>query len=225
MAVINLSLLLSLVFIHSVLAVEYPFEAGKLIKRAHKVTGKVTILDGKRIRISDMTYDGLGTAKTNFVVGDVLPIKMRNGVFIPLNDTCISNGTDYNCGQDIPRMGMKGVPKGDVIVTLPGNVLFPDIKWLSLYCRNFRISFGDIMLNKTPEPLCKNKWPFNKCNKMRKHCKRRKQVRDNCNCACKVCCCNTMKDQTCERQKATCYKKRTKQFCRKSCNICTITGK
>ena len=93
---------------------------------------------------------GLGTAKTNFVVGDVLPIKMRNGVFIPLNDTCISNGTDYNCGQDIPRMGMKGVPKGDVIVTLPGNVLFPDIKWLSLYCRNFRISFGDIMLNNTP---------------------------------------------------------------------------
>ena len=50
-------------------------------------------------------------------------------------------------------MGLKGEPKGDVIVTLPGDVVFPDIKWLSLYCRNFRISFGDIMLNRVSGTL------------------------------------------------------------------------
>ena len=36
----------------------YPIEQGYLTKHSHAVTGKVTILDEKRIMVSDMTYDG-----------------------------------------------------------------------------------------------------------------------------------------------------------------------
>ena len=36
----------------------YPIEQGYLTKHSHAVSGKVTILDDKRIMISDMTYDG-----------------------------------------------------------------------------------------------------------------------------------------------------------------------
>ena len=37
----------------------YPFYAGKLIKRKHKVTGDVTVLDKKTFLISNMTFDGM----------------------------------------------------------------------------------------------------------------------------------------------------------------------
>ena len=36
----------------------YPINSGSLKKHAHKVTGEVTVLDKKRIKISSMTYDG-----------------------------------------------------------------------------------------------------------------------------------------------------------------------
>ena len=77
---------------------------------------------------------------------------------VPYNDTCISNGTSFNCGCDraqcpkwkIPAMGHKGIPKRDVIVTIPGSITFADIEWLSLYCRRFKVSFGDITFRTGP---------------------------------------------------------------------------
>ena len=77
---------------------------------------------------------------------------------VPYSDTCISNGTNFNCGCDraqcpkwkIPAMGHKGKPKRDVMVTIPGNITFTDIEWLSLYCRRFKVSFGDITFRTGP---------------------------------------------------------------------------
>ena len=47
-------------------------------------------------------------------------------------------------------MGHKGKPKRDVMVTIPGNITFTDIEWLSLYCRRFKVSFGDITFRTGP---------------------------------------------------------------------------
>ena len=47
-------------------------------------------------------------------------------------------------------MGHKGNPKRDVIVTIPGDTTFTDIEWLSLYCRRFKVSFGDITFRTGP---------------------------------------------------------------------------
>lgn len=100
--------------------------------------------------------------KTFFHVGTDHPItslkqNLNNGNQILYENTCMNNGTHYNCGTDsgypkIPRLGLKGVPKGHYIVTLPGDLTFPDIKWLSLYCRRFRLNFGDIVLNEVTVP-------------------------------------------------------------------------
>ena len=88
--------------------------------------------------------------KTFFTVGSDLPIHSNNGEIIPYSDTCISDGTQFNCDIGIPKMGLGGVPKRDVIITLPGDLTIHDIKWLSLYCIRFKVSFGDIMLNTVP---------------------------------------------------------------------------
>ena len=95
--------------------------------------------------IGPKTYFHVGTGKININFATMMQI-------VPYNDTCISNGTDFNCGCDraqcpkwkIPAMGHNGIPKRDVILTIPGNVTFTDIEWLSLYCRRFKVSFGDI---------------------------------------------------------------------------------
>ena len=47
-------------------------------------------------------------------------------------------------------MGHKGNPKRDVMVTIPGSITFTDIQWLSLYCRRFKVSFGDITFRTGP---------------------------------------------------------------------------
>ena len=44
---------------YALLFLAYPFYAGKLIKRKHKVTGDVTVLDKKKILIANMTFDGM----------------------------------------------------------------------------------------------------------------------------------------------------------------------
>merc|ERR1712018_625244 len=77
------------------LAVEYPNEAGTLTRRSHKVQGKVTILDEKRIQISDLVYDGKGP-RTFFHVGtdhsiESLKQNLNNGHQIPYQDHCINN--------------------------------------------------------------------------------------------------------------------------------------
>ena len=100
--------------------------------------------------------------KTFFHVGtdhsiESLKQNLNNGHQILYEDTCLSNGTQYNCGTEsgyekMPRLGLKGVPKGDYIITLPGDLTYPDIKWLSLYCRRFRLTFGDIMVNEDTVP-------------------------------------------------------------------------
>ena len=91
--------------------------------------------------------------KTFFHVGKILPINMRNGQQISYDDTCMIDGTNLNCDVGIPQVGLKGLPKRDFIITLPGDLKSTDISWLSLYCRRFKINFADIMLNTTTGDL------------------------------------------------------------------------
>ena len=74
---------------------------------------------------------------------------MKNGVQISYGDTCISEGPHFKCGVGIPVVGLKGLPKRDFIIWLPGGLKSTDISWLSLYCRRFKINFADIMLKTT----------------------------------------------------------------------------
>ena len=98
--------------------------------------------------------------KTFFHVGtdhsiDSLKQDLNNGHQIMFPDHCISNGGGFKCGtvsgySRIPKMGLSGIPKMDIIVTLPGNLTFPDINWLSLYCRRFRLNFGEMVFTEPP---------------------------------------------------------------------------
>ena len=74
---------------------------------------------------------------------------MKNGVQISYDDTCMSDGPHFKCGVGIPLVGLKGLPKRDFIISLPGGLKSTDISWLSLYCRRFKINFADIMLYTT----------------------------------------------------------------------------
>jgi len=229
MMLIRPIIILPVIFFHCVLAIAYPIEVGSLTTHRYNAGGDVTILDEKRIKISDMTYNGRGP-RTFFMVGSDLPIHSNNGETIPYSDTCISDGTQFNCDIGIPKMGLGGVPKREVIITLPGDLTISDIKWLSLYCIKFKVNFGDIMLDTVtvpetpaPIPVCKNELRNTRCNRMKRRCKKNEQVMNNCNLSCNVCCGNIMKDMVCEKRKSKCNTKLMTQMCRKTCNICSVT--
>ena len=73
---------------------------------------------------------------------------------ILFSKTCFPN--DLDCGVDdgiwkIPEMGLNGKPKQLVEIKLPAGFTYQNIDWLSLYCRQFKVSFGDIRINKDEE--------------------------------------------------------------------------
>ena len=75
---------------------------------------------------------------------------MNNGVQISYDDTCMSVGANFQCGQEIPAVGWRGTPKRDFVITLTNGLKTSEILWLSLYCRRAKQSFGDIIFMPTP---------------------------------------------------------------------------
>ena len=100
-------------------------------------------------------YIGLGP-RTYFMVGNGQNIaeSSDSSNVILFSKTCLVN--ELTCGTDdgnwkIPEMGLNGKPKQNVGITLPAGFTYQNIDWPSLYCRRFKVSFGDIRINKDEE--------------------------------------------------------------------------
>ena len=66
-----------------------------------------------------------------FYVGTELPVGESTGTLVP-----------YPIGTDGVLVEYDG--SVDVIITLPENINAADVKWLSVWCRQYAVNFGDI---------------------------------------------------------------------------------
>ena len=76
-----------------------------------------------------------------FYVGTRFPVSEETGVLVP-----------YPESTDSPYFGhslLSHDGSEDVILTLPGDITTSDVKWLSVWCRKFTVSLGDIELVET----------------------------------------------------------------------------
>ena len=67
-----------------------------------------------------------------FYVGRTLPVSKETGILVPYPGSSSSEILLAHDGNT------------DIILTLPGDLTTSEIKWLSVWCRQFEVSFGDI---------------------------------------------------------------------------------
>jgi len=119
-------------------------KAGDFQNYAHGINGEVFLKDEKTLVIKGFTYDGAGpdaffwagTSAAPSSVGTILPYPFE-GKFYDYEDKSAPILTRRFNGEEI-------------ILTLPDDLKATDIKWLSVWCRQFRVNFGDMFF---PEDL------------------------------------------------------------------------
>ncbi|XP_067928652.1 protein Skeletor, isoforms B/C-like [Watersipora subatra] len=111
-----------------------PQMIGQFSQLAHQVSsGQVTILDEKTIKIEQFTYDGQGPDAFFYVgVGDAVGDEAAPYGKIPDENDSLEVLGRYS-GKDI-------------VLTLPENLSFRNIKWISVWCIAFAMDFGNVFL-------------------------------------------------------------------------------
>jgi len=113
-------------------------KAGDFQNYAHGINGEVFLKDEKTIVIKGFTYDGAGpdaffwagTSQAPSSVGTILPYPFDGKFYEYEDDNAPILDRRYN-GEEI-------------VLTLPDDLKATDIKWLSVWCRRFRVNFGDM---------------------------------------------------------------------------------
>ena len=125
----------------------------ELRTRAHEVKGKLYAIDEKTLLVKNFGYDGqgpdaffwVGTSGVPSDEGHILPYPF-DGKFYKYKDSDAPVLTGYFDGSK------------DLKLTLPDDLNVSDLKWFSVWCRQFSVNFGDLIfpdnfsLDKTTVP-------------------------------------------------------------------------
>lgn len=118
---------------------------GSLRNYHHGISGEVYRLGQRRLRIEDFHYDGLGPDAFIWI-GTETPKPGDNGTLLPYPFT----GEFYHYTD--PEAPVLGRFDGETLdLTLPPQIEASDIQWVSIWCRKFRVNFGDLILSNEQE--------------------------------------------------------------------------
>jgi hypothetical protein len=106
---------------------------GRLSELHHAVSGDVFAVDSRTLFIKSFTYDGEGPA-AYFYVGNTRAPGSQGGFRI--RDERGSNGV------------LKKYRNKDITLTLPEGKTLRDIKWFSVWCDEFSVDFGSVVIPK-----------------------------------------------------------------------------
>jgi len=129
----------------------------------HPVRGDLYKRDAKTLIIRNFVYDGEGP-DAFFVVGkrpmgrNRIVIKRRDrkdAIPLPYEDSysAYSRNTanQRRLRYDDPKIPVLGRYEGqDIELTLPQGVEADNIRWISLYCRQFNMDFGHVKIDNNP---------------------------------------------------------------------------
>lgn len=112
----------------------YGTHIGRLTEYHHAVSGDVYAVDSRTLFIKGFTYDGEGPA-AYFYVGNTKA---------PNNQGAMRIRDERGSGGVLKRYRGK-----DITLTLPEGKTLRDIKWFSVWCDEFSVNFGHVMISKT----------------------------------------------------------------------------
>merc|ERR1712080_497442 len=112
---------------------------GTFVNIFHDIAGTAYALDDKTILIKDFTYDGQGPDA--FLLAGTSGRPSKSGdVVLPYPYT----GETFNyTDKGIPILGRFTGSK-DITLTLPPGKTVDQLKWLSVWCRDFTVNFGHV---------------------------------------------------------------------------------
>jgi len=110
---------------------------GSFVNIWHGIAGEVFALDDETILIEDFTYDGQGPDA--FFLAGTTGTPSKNGqVVLPFPD---KEKTFAYTDKDIPILGRFTGDK-DILLKMPPGRKVSDLKWVSVWCRDFVVDFG-----------------------------------------------------------------------------------
>merc|ERR1711971_1311850 len=110
---------------------------GSFVNIWHGIAGEVFALDDETILIEDFTYDGEGP-DAFFLAGTTGRPSKNGQVVLPFPDEEKTFGyTD----KDIPILG-RFTGDQDIVLKMPPGRKVSDLKWVSVWCRDFVVDFG-----------------------------------------------------------------------------------
>jgi len=112
---------------------------GKFINIYHDISGKVYKLSDSQVVIKGFTYDGEGP-DAFFLGGQhgVAPKNTKADVVLPYP---FDNKFYRYLDKDIPILNSFDGTK-DVVLTLPPSHTVDQLKWISVWCRDYKVDFG-----------------------------------------------------------------------------------
>lgn len=114
---------------------------GALTTKNHGVKGNVHAVDKKTLVIKNFEYDGQGPDAFFWVGTDDLPGDV--GTILPYPfDGKFFKYDDANA----PILTGRFDGSKDIKLTLPEEVDVTDLKWISVWCRQFSVNFGDLVV-------------------------------------------------------------------------------
>jgi hypothetical protein len=114
---------------------------GEFVNIFHDIAGEVYAVSENQLLIKDFTYDGEGP-DAFFLAGrdgnKPNPRATTGDIVLAYPD----NGVEYEyLDNNIPILPRFNGNK-DIILTLPKGITVNDLKWLSVWCRDYKVNFG-----------------------------------------------------------------------------------
>jgi len=110
---------------------------GSFVNIWHDIGGNVFALDDETILIEDFTYDGQGP-DAFFLAGTTGRPSKNGQVVLPFPD---QEKTFAYTDKDIPILG-RFTGDQDIVLKMPPGRKVSDLKWVSVWCRDFVVDFG-----------------------------------------------------------------------------------
>ena len=98
--------------------------------------------DNNQLFIDNFKYDGRGPDAFFLIGTDGNLPSENNGIILPYP----FNGQFYDYSdKNIPILKKsEGI---DITLTLPENINVKDLKWISVWCKRFKVNFADLMIH------------------------------------------------------------------------------
>jgi len=116
---------------------------GAFVNNFHDIGGKVYAKGNNQLVIEGFTYDGEGP-DAFFWIGTEGNEPSSNGIIL----THPYEGKNYDKSdkKNAPKLeGLFDGSQDDIVLTLPDDINVKDLKWISIWCRRFGISFGQLI--------------------------------------------------------------------------------
>lgn len=121
-----------------------PVPIGSFRNIFHDIGGQAFALDSNTVLIKGFTYDGEGP-DTFFLAGTSGSPSNRGDVVLPWP----SDGKKYTYrDRDIPLIKRSFDGEEDIELTLPQGKTVDQLKWISVWCRDFNVDFGHVTFPK-----------------------------------------------------------------------------